>query len=161
MGAPPAAAIVPVGNGALLAGIGLELADIAPDARRIGVVADGAPVMALSYAAGRPVPCDRCATIADGLAVRVAVPLAVETLSRAADELVLVSERAIAHGVAAYARAGIRVEAAAGAALAAVDLVAPPDPVVVIVSGSNIDDELYQRLIAAPDSFATWTRPSS
>ena len=50
------------------------------------------------------------------------------------------SERSIAHGVAAYARAGIRVEAAAGAALAALELVAAPDPVVVIVSGANIDD---------------------
>jgi threonine dehydratase len=155
LGGPPAAAIVPVGNGALLAGIGLELADIAPGARRIGVVADQAPVMALSHAAGRPVACDRCATVADGLAVRVAVPLAVATLSRAADELVRVPERAIAHGVAAYARAGLRVEAAAGAALAALELVAAPDPVVVIVSGANIDDQLYRRLVEAPDSFAS------
>jgi threonine dehydratase len=155
LGGPPAAAIVPVGNGALLAGIGLELADIAPGARRIGVVADQAPVMALSHAAGRPVACDRCATVADGLAVRVAVPLAVETLSRAADELVRVPERTIAHGVAAYARAGIRVEAAAGAALAALELVAAPDPVVVIVSGANIDEQLHRRLVETPDSFAT------
>ena len=139
LGGPPAAAIVPVGNGACWPGSG-RAGRHRPRRARIGVVADQAPVMALSHAAGRPVACDRCATVADGLAVRVAVPLAVATLSRAADELVRVSERAIAHGVAAYARAGIRVEAAAGAALAALELVEAPDPVVVIVSGANIDD---------------------
>ena len=148
----PAAVIVPVGNGALLAGVGTALGELAPEIERVGVVADAAPVMALSHAAGQAVTCDRCATFADGLAVRVAIPLAVAELQRAADRMLRVSEREIARGVGAYARAGIRAEGAAGAGLAALRQVTA-DPVVVIVCGSNIDDELHTRAVQHPESF--------
>ena len=70
----PAAVVVPVGNGALLAGVGRALGASSPETRRIGVVSAGAPVMAWSWRAGRAVECDLCDTIADGLAVRVAIP---------------------------------------------------------------------------------------
>ena len=148
----PAAVIVPVGNGALLAGVGSALGELAPEIERVGVVAEAAPVMALSHAAGQAVTCDRCATFADGLAVRVAIPLAVAELQRAADRMLRVSEREIALGVGAYARAGIRAEGAAGAGLAALRQVTA-DPVVVIVCGSNIDDELHTRAVQHPESF--------
>lgn len=148
----PAAVIVPVGNGALLAGVGTALGELAPEIERVGVVADAAPVMALSHAAGQAVTCDRCATFADGLAVRVAIPLAVAELQRAADRMLRVSEREIALGVGAYAHAGIRAEGAAGAGLAALRQVTA-DPVVVIVCGSNIDDELHTRAVQHPESF--------
>src|SRR4051812_29744907 len=52
---PPAAVIVPVGNGALLIGVGSALREAAPEVERVGVVAAGAPVMKLSHEAGRPV----------------------------------------------------------------------------------------------------------
>jgi threonine dehydratase len=65
-----------------------------------------------------------------------------------------VSERAMARGVGAFAAAGIRVEGSAAAALAALDVVEPPDgPIVLIVTGSNIDDELHRRAVEAPESF--------
>ena len=149
----PAAVVVPVGNGALMAGIALELRERAPAARRVGVVAEAAPVMALSHEAGRPVPCERSDTFADGMAVRVAIALAVETLLPLVDEYVRVSERAIATAVGNYARAGLRVEGAAAAALAALDQVDPDGPVVLIITGSNIDDELHRRAVEAPESF--------
>ncbi len=149
----PAAVVVPVGNGALLCGIALELAEAAPQTRAVAVVADAAPVMALSHAAGRPVESDRCGTFADGLAVRVAVPLAVATLAPLVAEYVRVSEREIAAGVGAYAAAGIRVEGAAGAALAALDHIDAEGPIVVIVCGANIDDALHHRAVQAPESF--------
>src|SRR4051812_27769376 len=149
----PAAVVVPVGNGALMAGIGLELRDHAPRVRRIGVVADAAPVMALSHEAGRPVPTDRCATFADGMAVRVAIPLAVETLLPLVDEYVRVSERAIAQAVGDYAGTGLRVEGSAAAPLAALDHLGPDGPVVLIVTGSNIDDDLHRRAVEDPNSF--------
>ena len=76
----PAAVVVPVGNGALLGGIGLGICRRAPEVERVGVVAKEAPCMALSWEAGEPVDCDRSSTFADGLAVRVAIPLAVEAL---------------------------------------------------------------------------------
>jgi threonine dehydratase len=150
----PAAVLVPVGNGALFAGLGAELKDQAPATRRIAVVPEAAPVMALSHAAGRPVNTDRCHTFADGLAVRIAIPQAVETLSHLVHEYVQVSENAIATAVGDYARAGLRVEGAAAAALAAVDQLQDPDgPIVLIVTGSNIDDELHRRAVEHPESF--------
>ena len=91
----PRAVIVPVGNGALLD----RRARAASARGELGVVAKEAPVMALSVEAGHPVECDRCATFADGLAVRVAIPLAVEELRRLGMPMQQVSERAIAHGV--------------------------------------------------------------
>jgi threonine dehydratase len=147
----PSAVVVPVGNGALFAGIGAELKERSPRTRRIAVVAEAAPVMALSHEAGHAVPCERSDTFADGLAVRVAIPIAVETLLPLVDEYVRVSERDIARAVGDYARAGIRAEGSAAAALAA----APETdgPVVLIVTGSNIDDALHTRAVEQPDSF--------
>lgn len=150
---PPAAVVVPVGNGALLIGVGSAVADGAPEVELVGVVAAGAPVMALSHEAGGPVDCESCDTFADGLAVRVAIPLAVSELLDVADRFVRVTEEDIARAVGAYAAAGIRAEGAAGAGLAAVPQV-DGDPVVVIVTGSNIDDELHERAVRRPESFA-------
>jgi threonine dehydratase len=146
--------VVPVGNGALMAGVGLELRERAPAVRRIAVVADAAPVMALSHEAGHPVPCEQSATFADGMAVRVAVPLAVETLRPLVDEYVRVSERAIATALGLFARAGVRVEGSAGAPLAALGELEVDGPVVLLVTGSNIDDELHRRAVERPESFA-------
>jgi threonine dehydratase len=150
----PAAVVVPVGNGALLGGIGLGICRRAPEVERVGVVAKEAPCMALSWEAGEPVECERSATFADGLAVRVAIALAVEALGEFASRMLEVSEREIAYAVGAYADAGIRAEGAAGAALAALPQVADlGDPLVLIVTGRNIDDELFTRVREQPDSF--------
>ena len=151
---PPTAILVPLGNGALLGGIGLATSRAAPTVERIGVAAKEAPVMVDSWNAGGPVPSERSATLADGLAVRVAIPLAVEVLGEVATRMVLVSERRIAKAVGEYASAGVRAEGAAAAALAAVpDLDDLGDPLVLIVTGRNIDDELFRQACEHPDSF--------
>ncbi|HEV2874141.1 MAG TPA: PLP-dependent lyase/thiolase [Thermoleophilaceae bacterium] len=148
LGEPPALTLVPVGNGALLVGVARRLAG------SVGVVSKNAPVMALSVAAGHPVPCDLMSTFADGMAVRVAVPLAVQELVRLETPFVQVSERAIARGVGAFASAGLRVEGSSAAALAALDEVDVPDgPVVLVVTGSNIDDDLHRRAVERPETF--------
>jgi threonine dehydratase len=150
LGRRPAATVVPVGNGALLIGIARELRE----GERVGVVAKEAPVMALSVAAGHPVECDRCATFADGMAVRVAVPLAVTELVGLRVRMVEVSERALARAIGAFDAAGIRVEGSAAASLAALTEVGEVDgPVVLIVTGRNIDDELHRRAVEDPESF--------
>lgn len=150
----PAAIVVPVGNGALLGGIALAVCDRSPETLRVGVVPKEAPVMALSWEAGEVVESESSATIADGLAVRVAVPLAVDVLGEVASRMVLVSERAIAKAIGAYADAGIRVEGAAAAALAAVpQLEDVGDPLVLIVTGRNIDEELFTRARETPETF--------
>ena len=146
---PPAAVVIPVGNGALLAGVGRALGERSPGTRRIGVVSSGAPVMARSWHAGRPVDSDRCDTIADGLAVRVAIPLAVDWLLDTADEMLEVSEAEIKAAVVAFADAGVRAEAAAAASLAALPYVDADGPVVLLVTGRNLDDELLAQCRAA------------
>jgi threonine dehydratase len=150
----PSAVVVPVGNGALIGGIGIGICEPECDIERIGVVAKAAPCMALSWEAGEPVECESAATFADGLAVRVAVPLALEVLGEVVTRMVQVSEREIAWAVGAYAEAGIRAEGAAGAALAAVShLEDVGDPLVLVVTGRNIDDELFKRAVEAPETF--------
>ena len=151
---PPAAVVVPVGNGALLGGVGRAILTRSPETLRIGVVAAEAPVMADSFEARRPVPGERCATFADGLAVRVAIPYAVEILGEVASRMVRVSERELARAVVAFADAGIRVEGAAAAGLAALpQLPLLGGPVVLVVTGCNIDEELLARARREPESF--------
>ena len=151
---PPAAIVVPVGNGALIGGIGEAVRRRRLAILLVGVAAREAPVMALSFEAGRPVPCDRMATFADGLAVRVAIPYAVAVMRRVVDRVLLVSEREIARALGAAAASGLRVEGAAAAALAALPLLDDiSGPIVAIVTGSNIDDALYRRAVEDPGSF--------
>ena len=154
LGRPPGAVIVPVGNGALLGGIGMRLAERAPETLRIGVVAAAAPVMADCWEAGAVVPGVGGNTFADGMAVRVAIPYAVEVLATAAQRMVRVSERELATAVGDLAGAGVRVEASGAAALAGFRRVEPPQgPVVLVVTGRNIDPELHRRAAADPNSF--------
>jgi threonine dehydratase len=118
------------------------------------VVAKEAPVMAESWEAGRLVESDRSATFADGLAVRVAIPVAVDVLAEVADRMLVVSERDLARAVGAFADVGIRVEGAGAAGLAALPRLADVDgAVVLVVTGRNIDDELHTRARERPDSF--------
>jgi threonine dehydratase len=151
----PRVVVVPVGNGALIAGIGRALAERSSGSLCIGVVAKEAPVMALSWRARRPVECDRCATFADGLATRVAVPRAVAELDDVVDRMLEVSERELAWAVGAFAAAGIRAEGAAAAALAALPQLADVEgPIVLVVTGRNIDDALFARCVDSPESFS-------
>ena len=63
--------------------------------------------------------------------------------------------RSAAHAVRDYASAGIRVEGSGAASLAAYRKRPPlgEEPVVLIVTGRNIDDELHRRCVEDPDSF--------
>jgi threonine dehydratase len=144
---PPAAVVVPVGNGALAIGVFRALARRAPETQRIAVAASEAPAMWESWRAGRAVDSDRCATFADGLAVRVAIPLAVEELNPLVQRFFTVTERELAFALRQYAEAGIRVEGAAAAPLAVLAREELPRPVVLVVTGRNIDPELYRKIL--------------
>ena len=100
-----------------------------------------------SWRAGRPVDSDRCTTFADGLAVRVAIPLAVEALNGLTQRFDLVSEAELEEAVREYAAAGIRVEGAAAAPLALARREDLPRPLVLIVTGRNVDDAVYNRIL--------------
>ena len=141
----PATVVIPIGNGALAGGVGAALGRRAPSVARIGVVAKAMPVMAASWEAGRAVEVPRESTIADGLAVRVAIPLAVERLRTAVDAIVRVSERAIAEALVACHDAAVPVEPSAAAAVAVAGDLALNGPVVLAITGRNVDGEVLAR----------------
>jgi threonine dehydratase len=151
---PPAAVVVPVGNGALLGGVARAILAGSSETLRIGVVAAAAPVMADSFDARRPVPGESSDTFADGMAVRVAIPYAVDVLNQVATHMLRVSERDLAQAVGAFADAGIRVEGSGAAGLAALPQI--PDlngAIVLVVTGKNIDEELHERARNQPQAF--------
>jgi threonine dehydratase len=150
---PPASVVVPVGNGALAIGVFRALARRAPATARIAVSAAAAPAMWESWRAGRPVDSERSGTFADGLAVRIAIPVAVAELNPLVERFELVSERELAQALGAFAEAGIRVEASAAAPLAVALRELLPEPVVLIVTGRNIDEALWRRAVETPHSF--------
>src|SRR3954453_8715396 len=143
----PASVVVPVGNGALAIGVFRAVARRAPNAERLAVSASEAPAMWESWRARRPVDSDRSATFADGLAVRIAIPLAVEELNPLVQRFELVTESELEAAVYAYAAQGIRVKGAAAAPLALERREPLPRPAVLIVTGRNIDDAVYERIL--------------
>ena len=135
-----ATAYVPLGNGALLVGIGAWLRHAAPGCRIVGVAATGAPSMVRSWEAGRVVETAEAATYAEGIACRVPVPEALDMLVGRVDDLALVSEEQL-HAAEAELRAmtGVTVEGAAAASWAA--LLADDQragPALVLITGSNV-----------------------
>jgi threonine dehydratase len=135
----PAVVSVPVGNGALINGIGAWLRAATPDTRVVGVQAEGAPAMTVSWRAGRPIDTETAETYADGIATRIAIPRAVALLPGRVDDMVLVAEDAIrAAETELTSELGITVEGAAAASWAAIVAGPRPNgPAVVIITGSN------------------------
>jgi threonine dehydratase len=136
----PAVVSVPVGNGALINGIGSWMKAAAPGCRVLGVQAEGAPAMTLSWRAGRAIDTESVSTYADGIAARVSIPSSVALMDGRVDDIVLVSEAAMHAAQAELTDAlGITAEGAAAASWAALLEGPRPDgPAVVIVTGSNV-----------------------
>lgn len=134
---------VPVGNGALIAGIGTWLRSVAPATKVIGVQAAGAPAMTLSWRARRPIETPRADTIADGIAARVPVPAALELMFEVVDEMLLVAEEQIVAATRDLAEVlPSTIEPAAGAAWAAVRAAESHSGAVgVLVTGGNVVPE--------------------
>jgi threonine dehydratase len=137
--AAPAVALVPVGNGSLIIGVGSVLHAVAPGCRVIGVQPEGAPAMTLSWRAARPIDTASVSTYADGAAARVAIPAAVALMASTVDDMVLVSEDAL-HAAQAILteELGVTVEGAAALAWAGLAAIPRPDgPALLIITGSN------------------------
>jgi threonine dehydratase len=131
---------IPVGNGALINGVGSWLKATAPGCRVLGVQAEGAPAMTLSYRAGRPIDTDTVTTFADGIASRISIANAVTWMAGRVDDMITVSEDALHAAQAEMTEElGITVEGAAAASWAG--LLAGPTPdgaAVLVVTGSNV-----------------------
>ena len=136
----PVVASIPVGNGALINGVGSWLRATVPGCRVVGVQAEAAPAMVLSWRAGRPIDTDTAATYADEIAGRIAIPLAVELMAGRVDDMMTVSEDALHTAQAELtAELGVTVEGAAAASWAGLLAGQRPDgPALVVITGSNI-----------------------
>jgi threonine dehydratase len=134
----PAALYVPVGNGALIGGIGAWLKAQRPGVRLIGVQAEEAPAMTLSWRERRAIETPTANTVADGIAARVPVPEALELMLRHVDGMELVSEDEIVDAQRQLRRdLPFTVETAAAAGWAAARR-HRPEPIGIILTGGNV-----------------------
>ena len=112
--------LVPLGNGALLAGVGCWFRAHSPQTRIVGVCAEGAPAMAKSWQAHTALSTPSVDTFADGIAVRVPVPEALADLEGVVDDIVLVSDEAMKLALRLiYQHLGVIAEPAGAAGVAA------------------------------------------
>ena len=115
------AVFVPVGNGALINGVGRWLKHASPQTRVIGVGATGSPSMALSWRSKTPITTPTVDTIADGVATRVPVPLGLEEMLRTTDDMMLVDDNAIRAALPLlFAETGVVLEPSGAIGLAAI-----------------------------------------
>ena len=118
--APIETLLVPVGNGALVNGIATGVKAKHPAAQVIGVVAQAAPAMDLSWRQGQTITTEKANTIADGIAVRNPVPVALKHMATTVDDIVQVSDDAILEAMRLIHRlVGIVVEPAGAVGIAA------------------------------------------
>ncbi len=133
------AVYVPVGNAALVNGIGAWMRQAAPKTRVIGVQAAGAPAMTLSWRARRAIETETVDTIADGIAARVPIPEALSLMLEVVDEMQLVDDPAIIAATARMSEAlPLSIEPSAGAAWAAALQYRPSTPIALILTGGNV-----------------------
>ncbi|MEU6476732.1 pyridoxal-phosphate dependent enzyme [Streptomyces sp. NPDC047017] len=140
MSAGPDLLLVPVGNGALINGIGTWTKAHSPGTRVVGVCAAGAPAMAMSWHAGAVVTTSRPRTAADGVAVRVPVAAAVRTMSEVVDDVLCVDEAQIARAAdLAREHLSLTLEPAGALSLAAaLQFPVHADRPAAILTGANL-----------------------
>jgi threonine dehydratase len=157
--------VIPVGGGGLMGGSAAALKALRPDIRIAGVEIVTANTYNLSRERGRPTPVPPRPTVADGIAVHEPSQLAFDHIEAFVDELVTVNDPQAMQAVAfLLERTKLMVEASGAVGVAALldgkfdDL---PDPLVIVLSGGNIDLLLLNRVIrgglAAAGRFA-WYR---
>ncbi|MGI8994753.1 MAG: threonine ammonia-lyase, partial [Nocardioidaceae bacterium] len=142
--------IVPTGGGGFLAGIATAIKAVRPEVTVVGVQAESAAAYPGSLSAGRPVRLSSMATMADGIAVGCPGDVPFAAVQRYVDEIRTVSEESLSTALLALLeRAKVVVEPAGAAAVAGLmdDPAAFVGPVVVVLSGGNIDPLLLMRVI--------------
>jgi threonine dehydratase len=148
--------LVPVSGGGLSSGVATAVTALAPSARIVGVEPELAADAKESLETGRLVSWTAAQTgrtMADGLRTNSLGALPFEHLRRFMDGIVTVTEDQIADAMRALAsRARLVVEPSGAAAMGAhLAGSAPPaegdDARVVILSGGNVDTELYLRIL--------------
>ncbi len=141
--------LVPIGGGGLLAGSCLAAQTLDHPAELIGVEPEGAAKLSAALAAGHPVALQETASIADGL-----LPVAVgvipwSRIGQRVHRALRISDDAIGNAVGFLFRTmGLRVEPSGAVTVAALleGRIRPEGPVAAILSGGNVDPELFTRL---------------
>jgi threonine dehydratase len=122
----------------------------------VGVVSANANAYARSFAERRPIETSSADTVADGMAVRVPVPEALEMIYAGAERIVEVSDAEVEEAMRHYFTDSHNVVEGAGAAPLAAALKErgrwPRRRVGLIASGGNVDRPLFQRILAAAES---------
>jgi threonine dehydratase len=142
--------LVGVGGGGLVAGIAAAVKAVRPDVRVIGVQAEQAAAFPPSLAAGRPVVVEPATTMADGISVARPGDLTFEMVSKLVDSVVTVSEESISQALLNCLERSKQVVEPAGAVGVAALLDQPQAfeaPVVVVLSGGNIDPLLLSKVL--------------
>lgn len=143
--------IVPIGGGSGSCGTITAARAIHPGAKVIGVQAENAPAIYLSWKAGKSIQTESCETIADGLATRVPFDLPLSILKKGIHQIVLVSEDEIREAVRMALRYTHNLaEPAAVAPIAAACKLKTElknRNVVMVMSGANIDTATLKSIV--------------
>ncbi|MGW5456748.1 threonine ammonia-lyase [Nocardia sp. NPDC003979] len=143
--------VVPTGGGGLLAGVAIAMNHCAPQVGVVGVQAAEAAAWPDSLRAGTPMRASRMSTMADGIAVGIPGAVPFDHVSKLVSRIVTVDEESLSKALLlCLERAKLIVEPAGAAGVAALlgaELRDLPGPIVVILSGGNIDPLLLTRVI--------------
>jgi threonine dehydratase len=147
--------LVPIGGVGLASGVAGLLRAEAPGVRIIGAQSDRTNAMTLAMASGEPADIPDLPTLADGLSGRADAYMLAQ--GRAAlDEMVVSSEEDVASAIAyLWIEEGFKVEGAGAVGVAALlsDRVRDLQfPVVVVVSGGNIDEAKHKAVLEGKTS---------
>ena len=140
--------VTPVGGGGLVGGMGAFLRAVRPDVRIVGAQSVNANAMARALETGHLVETPVRSTLADGLAGAID-DHGLDVGRHALDEIVTVEEADIAAAIAFLVREERVIAEGSGAVGVAALLTGAisrvAGPVVVVISGGNIDPDTLQR----------------
>ena len=142
---------VPIGCGSGICGLISARDALGLATEIVGVVSSAANAYAQSFAARRPIETASANTLADGMAVRVPVPAALDVIIRGAARIVEVTDAEVEEAMRACFSDTHQVAEGAGAAPLAALLkegARARRKVAVILSGGNLDRQVYARVLA-------------
>lgn len=140
--------LIALGNGALINGIGRIFKERSPQTRIIAVQAAGAPAMVESWQNNTIITKDSVSTIADGIAVRIPVPQALEDMRGIVDDALLVQEYSILQAMRLlHLHAGIVTEPSGAVGIAAILenwKLMEGKTIATIICGGNVTEQQLQ-----------------
>ena len=147
-----ATVLVPLSGGGLIAGVALAVKTVSPKTRVVGVSMERGAAMQASLAAGRPIEIEELPTLADSLGGGIGLDnrLTFAMCRDLLDDVILLSEDEIAAGIRhAYAQEREIVEGAGAVGIAALlaGKITTNGPVVVLLSGRNIDMDAHRKVV--------------